>query len=66
MGKDSVDAIRRTEDEKQRNDLIRYDLLDEKRLADALVLFHQARSLPRFDNYRISLLAERNPLLKTK
>ncbi len=64
MGKDSVDAIRRTEDEKQRNDLIRYDLLDEKRLADALVLFHQARSLPRFDNYGSSFLAERIPLLK--
>ncbi len=64
VGKDSVDAIRRTEDEKQRNDLIRYDLLDEKRLADALVLFHQARSLPRFDNYGSSLLAERIPLLK--
>ena len=63
-GKDAVEAIPRTEEEKKRNDLIQYRILDEKRLAESMAVFHQAGQLPRFETYGNELLAERIRLLR--
>jgi len=66
IGKDSVEKIPRTEDQKNNNESIKYTILDETRLANAMALFRKARELPKFNNYVSSLLASRIPLLKQR
>lgn len=63
-GKGSVETIKRTPLQRKNNELMQFTILDETRLLEAMVLFHKARKLPRFETYGIPLLSERIRLLK--
>lgn len=64
IGAKSVEKIPRTSAEISANAPVRYKVLDEARMEEALELHHKARALPRFDSYSKSMIVARIKLLK--